>query len=435
MTICIATDGFSPQVGGIATFNKHLVAALLSAGHTVIVLYIDYDSNDEDRIMADGQFTKVVLRRTYTQYYKKWQPYFRPGGFNAPNWIAIGMAMREWILANQRLYNIDIIEVSDYGGAGIFLCDAALPPVVITGHGSLLQFSKYNFTGNEDSTEVIQQLERLSYVHADAVIAHSPANKEYLNSLCKREIAFSLMPWINEMGLIQKPVQDYKLVVVGGLQPVKGVYEMAAAMEILQRKEAAFTVYWIGGDTWLAPGYQKMSSYLQHKYPFVWQQNFIWKNEQSYLETQNDIAAAALVIIPAQFETFNYVALEAALQKKAMVITDKTGSAFHFTHGRDAWIIPANNADALADAILYLGDHPERCRQLGEKAYDTVHRIFLTQKIVTERSVIYRQTIQNRKNTVPGLRKELSFLDNYHTSLRKYYYCTRQFLKKITGKT
>lgn len=435
MTICIATDGFPPQVGGIATFNKHLVSLLTDADHKVIVLYMAYDSEENDQIITEGLLTKVILRKTYQQHYKQWQGYFRPGGYDAANWIAIGMAMRQWLLSNNNQFNIDVIEASDYGGCGIFLCDGSLPPVIITGHGSLVQLSRYNYSNNDDSYRVVCKLEELSFIQADAVIAHSQVNKLDLEKLFKRHIESATIPWINKDTGDNHPADKNKLLVIGGLQPAKGVYTMAAAMELLSFKQPGIVLEWIGGDTWLAPGQQKVSTYLEKKYPFVWQHNFIWKNEQSHSTTQQYLSSASLVIIPSDFETFSYVAIEAAVYKKAIVITDKTGASGLFTHGQDAWIVPANDPAALAEAILHLLSNPGLCKQLGENACHTIQLELTKEKIVAERLFVYNTAVQSQKQKGKGLHPDLSFLNNYRTSARKYYYCIRQFFKKLTGKS
>ncbi len=436
MTACIASDGFPPQTGGIATFNKHLVSLLLQEGHDVVLLLIDYENKSDDKIITESNFTKILLGKSYHQYYKHWQPYFRPGGFDAPNWIAIGLAMRDWLLNNHKFFKIDVIEASDYGGAGIFLCDSQLPPIVITGHGSLLQYSRYNFTKKDDSFKVIRKLEELSFLYGDEIISHSVLNKIDLEHIFKRRIVLAKIPWIHEatQEIHDDDVIENKLVVVGGMQPIKGIYDMITAMEILKIKKPSLILNWIGGDTWLAPGQKLMSPYLERKYPAVWQQNFKWKNLQSFEETQKDIATASLIIVPATFETFNYVALEAALFKKPILITEGAGASSCFTHSFDAYIVPANNPKAIAEAILYLHEKPTLCKELGNNAYQTIKETLNGKTIIAERIEIYKSAIKNKKKSTTGLHPSLLFLNQYRTSVRKYYYCIRRFTKKLIGR-
>lgn len=434
MTICIASDGFSPQVGGIATFNRHLVSLLTNTAHKVIVLSIEYNSEEDDLVKTEGLFTNIVLRKTYQQYYKKWQKYFRRGGYDAPNWMAIGMATRQWLLTNHKQFDIDVIEVSDYGGSAVFLCDNSLPPVVVTGHGSLLQLSRYNYSNRDDSYKVICKLEELSFHFADAIIAHSQVNKLDLEGIFKRRIESAAIPWVNDGKTDNGTATKNELLVIGGLQPAKGVYIMAETMQLLLLKEPGIKLNWIGGDTWLAPGQQKVSSYLKKKYPSAWGNNFIWKREHSYIDTQQELLSSSLVIIPSLFETFSYVALEAASAGKAIIITDKTGASYLFTHGHDAWIVPANDPEKLAEAIQHLYNDPELCKKLGDNAKRMVERTFNEKEIVEERIRLFQSIIQNRKPHTDTFEERLSFLKKYTAPSRKLYYFLRAFAKKLIGR-
>ncbi len=434
MTICFPTDGQPYGVGGISTFNNHLFALLLKEGHRVIAIHTETGSTGDDSISSNGFYTQVILRKTGNPYLDAWKPYFRPGGFDAPNWIAKGMATREWLLSNHKAYQIDIVEVADYGGLGIFLCDNSLPPVIITGHGSLFQFAGINYSGKNDSLEVITRLEELSCLSADAIITHSQLNKTRLEKWLKKPVRVTSMPWQYHQNRACSKVPG-KFITIGGLQPVKGIYDLMDAMELLRVKAAPIQVTWIGGDTWLAPAYQQMSVYLQKKYPDTWQHRLIWAGELDPEKTGREIAAASLVIIPGTFDTFNYVALEAATHGKAILITGNTGAAELFTHGEDAWIIPSNNPAAMADAILYLSNHPELCDKLGANACTTIRKKLNEDRMVSERLSVYSDVIDNRALTSPVRGNELDFLNRYRTATRKYYYCLRRFFKKLKEKT
>lgn len=435
MTICFVTDGYPGQTGGIATFNQNVSSLLTAAGHQVIILTADYENSGPARIATEGLITRVSLGESYQRIYRDWAPYFRAGGFNAPNWIAIGMAAREWLVDHHKTYEIDVIEAADYGGAGIFLCDAGLPPLLITGHGSLSQFSPYNYTGNDANARVVQQLEALSCQHADAVISHSPVNSTALEKQFREaNIRLALMPWTSEYTEETTATETGNMLTVGGLQPVKGVYDIFEALQLLHERNISFPFQWIGGDTWLAPHYRQMSKYLARKFPETWQQHFNWLNEMSPAATRTEMNKAALVIIPSLFETFNYVALEAASHKKAILVTAATGAAAYFTHGKNAWIIPPGNAAALAEAMTVLMENPDLRRELGENAGQMVKQLFTPNAIVESRISIYREVISNRKQQAVGLHPSLHFLGRYRSIPRKWYYISKGILKKLTGR-
>lgn len=435
MTICIATSNFPPETGGIATFYWHLAALLTKEGHRVIVL-IPHENTYEstgDEMIEKNNITIILLKKTYHKYLARYTPYFPTGGLNAPGWIAAGLAMKDWLLQNSNAYNIDIIEASDYGGLGIFLLSEKLPPVVITGHGTFIQLSRYNSVKKDSQTKLIRKLELLSLQKADAVITHSPQNQADLEQITMREINFATAPLINSEKEYTN-VSDEYVFVAGSLQKVKGAITVAEALNVYIKQNERVRLYWAGGDTFSAPGALRMSDYLEKRFPSIWNKNFIWLNELSHSESMNKMLHSGIVIIPSEWETFNYVALEAAAFQRPFIITQTTGAAYLFQHGYDAWIIPPNDPQQLADAILHLQKDAALRSHLGKNAANTIKKVFNENKLVEERINTYKQIIVNRKPTTGTHENELIFLKKYLTLERKYLFKLNAFLKRLLGR-
>lgn len=433
MTICIATDAFYPQIGGIATFYGNMAELLLQQGHRIIILTLSHNEEqalDEDEIVEEKGYTKVILKRSFYKEYYHYRKYFRPGGYMAPYWLAIGAAMRKWLLHCHEDFSIDIIEVTDYGGIGFFLCDEQLPPVTVTGHGCLEQYAYYNFTGNGEQVRLIQKLERLSFQYADSILAHSPLNREDLEKLSGREVLFATAPWIVKEGTPSTVQKNYFLV-VGGMQVVKGAITMAEAMEVCARENPEIKLHWIGTDFFVAPGQQRMSVYLQKKHPRTWGKNFTWLDEQDRTETQRMLASSLAIVVPSDWETFNYVALEAASTGRPLIITDKAGAVYLFTHEKDALIVPAKDPQALADVLLRLAGDAALRDELGRNAQLLVRKKFNRETIVQERIEAYKKTIGNRTKYNESFEERSRFLKKYLTLPRRIYYKTRSLAKKI----
>ena len=432
MTVCIATDSYYPQPGGIATFYGHLSKLLIQQGHQCIVLTIGSDINNvqkQDEVLEENGLTKVVLHKTYYEqlaYYKK---FFRPGGYEAYRWISIGVAMRKWLEQNATVYNIEIVEASDYGGFGLFLVDRSLPPLVISGHGSLLQYSKINFSGNDEQVLLIKKMEQLSFNCADGIIAHSYLNKEDLEKITSTPVAFATAPWINN-GVVESLPKKNFIAVIGGLQVIKGGITMAKTVELLAKNDPHFKLYWVGPDFFVAPGSERMSLYLRNTFKHIWGKNFIWLDQLSRDEAKKMLLTAQLIVIPSDWETFNYVALEAAWQGKPIIITKNTGAEYIFEHETEALVIPARDENALASAIIHLLANPGFAQQLGRNAHEKIKRLFFPEKIVEERLGAYRLFIKHRKKH-SNFQLRTSFLSRYISLHRKVYYRTRAILKRI----
>jgi glycosyltransferase involved in cell wall biosynthesis len=434
MTICIATSNYLPDEGGITTFNRYLSGMLQQAGHKAIILTVGYNSKqDDDDEVTNEQNGLIVtrLKKSYHKFYKKYKPYFRPGGYDAPNRIAMGYAMREWLLKNKETYAIDITEAADYGGIGVFLAGNDLPPVVLTGHGSLYQLSKYNYVRDDDHAKVIRKLEYLSYRNAGGVITHSAAAVQLLTAIPGCAIFPSTIPFIKtEVNYASSAVNSFALT-VGGLQKIKGPLVLAEALKIIYQRQPDIKVKWIGGDTYSAGPFISVAEKMAVEYSEVWGNYFEWMNTKTNEEVLQLIASSSFVIIPSLWETFNYTALEAASSCKAIIITNTTGAAEIFKHGHDTWIIPANNPQALADAIIHLQNNPELCKKLGENAKQTTENIFDEAKIVKERITVYKEIINAGTQPNETLKQRTRFLKKYITFPRKLYFTVRAVAKKI----
>lgn len=435
MTICLAITSFSPQVGLIATYYDNFSKLLSQYGHRVLILLIDHDSTptDEDEIREEKNITKIILKKRFHHFRNYYKKYFRPGGFEAQHWIANGFATREWLLKNHKAFDIDIIQTPDYGGLGVFLSDNDLPPLVVFGHGCLTQISRYNYVKDDSHVIILKKLEKLSFEQADAIMTHSPLNKQDLGQLTGRNIEFAIAPWKNDENIFQSSPTSNSIVVAGGLQAVKGAVVMAAAMCISAAKNPALCLNWFGGDTYTAEGNQSMTSFLQKKYPDIWNKNFVWQGKKTRQETKKELAAATFVVIPSLWETFGWTALEAASLGKSIIMTDKTGASYLFTHGYDAWIIPSNNPEKLAEAIELLSNNSELCKKLCNNAKLMVQQVFNEKEIAEERIKLFENIIQNRKPHTNTFEEQITFLIKYITLSRKLYYSLRAFAKKIIG--
>jgi glycosyltransferase involved in cell wall biosynthesis len=434
MNVCIITDSFSPDLGGIATFYGNLAELLICYGHRVVVVTADRNAtiNDADRIITNenGTMTKVILKKSYVQKFNYYKKFFRSGGLNAPSWIAMGLSIREWLLINHKAFNIEVIDTIDFGGMAAFFFDQQLPPVVITGHGSLTQYSKINHTKPDDHYKCITELEKLSFLYADLVLAYSPINQKNLQSFFGRPIGFSPAPWLYEK-LANYPIStDGNPLVVAGLQKIKGAEILCEALSIAVRESPKLQCEWIGMEFYTAPGGRAMAEFLQKKFPSLWNTHFLWLDAMERKETIHKIANASFVIVPSIFETFNYVSIEAATMGKAIILTEGTGASYLFTHGKDAWVVPSD-ARSLAKAILHFQNNPALCREMGENAKKLASRFLSEQKMCEERISNYDKAILIRKQNLITTNLYYHLIKKYTTSSRKNYYQFRAFAKKI----
>ncbi len=438
MTICIVSLLPLCEIGGVSTFNKNFIALFANANNKVIFLTVDDTKKVEDDIVLyeSSYLTNVILNRTYKKYKNYYKNFFSTGSSDAPKWIAIGYAVKQWLLQNSSSYKIDVIEVSDGIGIGTFLTDKSLPPVLLTAHGSSLQITQYDYNGHSEQTAIIQKLEQLSYKGANAIISHSPLNTTELRNFTNRRIFQTLIPWVINNNEAAYQHSDTFGLVVGKLRYLKGPITLCKALEQLQNKSQTIKVKWIGGDSVSLKNYSgTVSCYIKEKFPSIYGSSFEWVPGISTYETINEIKKAAYIIIPSVWETFNYVALEAASLGKAIIITRKTGASFLFTHDENALVIEENNEQELTSAIALLHMNKNLRERLGAAAKKLIQQTFKPESIVEQRIKIYEKVIADKKNSKEMLQESLTFLNPYLSYKRFLFFKGYNFLKKIYNKS
>jgi glycosyltransferase involved in cell wall biosynthesis len=79
---------------------------------------------------------------------------------------------------------------------------------------------------------------------------------------------------------------------------------------------------------------------------------------------------------PSYGEPFGLAIVEAMAMRKPVIACGTGGVPEIITHGRDGWLVEERSAEAVATAITALLNDGELCRQLGERARETVRDRF-----------------------------------------------------------
>lgn len=107
-------------------------------------------------------------------------------------------------------------------------------------------------------------------------------------------------------------------------------------------------------------------------------------------------AAIDLFCLPSHHEPFGIVLLEAMAHGAAVVTTDSEGPRHIVTPGGDALMAPRGNAEALADALGALLQHPDRAYALAEAARRTIATHYTIEKVGEKIETALLQIIASR---------------------------------------
>ena len=431
MTICFVTNMYYAETGGIPYYYRTLSSLLAEAGHIAIVLTQgDRDSYETDKLSKKKEGVQVVtLNETYRKYYLKYRSYYRRGGYEVYDWIAIGKAAREWLKKNSHEYGIELVCVQDYGGMGAFLCDPGLPPIMIEGHSALVQLGRFNGEVSGEQLELLKKMELAAFRCADSIITHSYFNQADLRQYTDRPILFARAPLKINIQPLAEPSGE--IIVISSLQQAKGSVFMAELLRELKKRNLSMTIHWYGSDTYTAPGGLKMSEWLAAHYADIWNQEFSWQGAVSPQAALQKMAEASLILIPSVWDTFNYCGPEAVLLQRPVVISQNAGCSYLFEKHSGVKVLPANDLKAWADFLSNQTAGSAFCKVPKPESAGFTTAYFSAHSIVSERIGMYELVLSARKNQPGKGVPDLSFLNKKHTLPRKIFFAIKYQMKKL----
>jgi glycosyltransferase involved in cell wall biosynthesis len=85
-------------------------------------------------------------------------------------------------------------------------------------------------------------------------------------------------------------------------------------------------------------------------------------------ETPALYRSADVFVLPAISEAFGRVVLEAMASGVPVIVSENTGAADTIEDGESGYVVPIRDADAIAERLLFLYEHPDQRQTMGEQA-------------------------------------------------------------------
>lgn len=103
-----------------------------------------------------------------------------------------------------------------------------------------------------------------------------------------------------------------------------------------------------------------------------------------------------LVIVPSYFEGLGLVAIEAMAAGRMVIASGVGGLKEIITNGKNGLLVPPKDPQALAKAIRYCFDHPEKTVEIGALARLTAMNNFSVQSFVRNYDKIYHELLESK---------------------------------------
>jgi len=114
------------------------------------------------------------------------------------------------------------------------------------------------------------------------------------------------------------------------------------------------------------------------------------------------INGAAAVVVPSRHESFSLVALQAALMARPVVATRVGGLPEVVVDGQTGLLVEPGSSDALAEAIAWLLEHPQKAVQIGQAGRQRAEEVFAWDRYVDAYDALYQRLIGRSAHKGPG---------------------------------
>lgn len=186
---------------------------------------------------------------------------------------------------------------------------------------------------------------------------------------------------------------ELNILFLSNMMKEKGVFTLLDACKILKDRNVDYHCHFVG----------KWSDITENDFNrYVYEHQLVDKVTAygtKYGEDKNDFFALAdLFVFPTYYhnECFPLVLLEAMQQKITCIASDEGGIPDVIDDGNTGYIVPNKNANAIADKIEYLYNHPEVNEQLGENGYNKYKEKFTLSVFERNFTEILTEIVNNK---------------------------------------
>jgi glycogen(starch) synthase len=400
--VLISRDFPPNHSGGIATFTKDLAEALAAQGNIVDVITESHDINRVD--LEEGIWVHRMLTREI-------EP--TPGAVkrNIPhviwNWSATALEEARRIATHRK---IDIVEAPIWDCEGIAFLLAGNWPLVTSLHTTLHFWIESHPEQRQDAAWMASfgtpmlSLERALMTEAVAVRANSHAivseiERVYGFEFDKRSTVIVPHGMGAEKAPVAPAVKDrLTLLFVGRLESRKGIDVLLNAVPDIFAAEPGLHLRILGDDLLPGPdGRTFKESFRASGAGKRWAANVSFEGRVDDQTLRTAYADCDVFVAPSRFESFGLVFLEAMREGKPVVGCMAGGMPEVVMHEVNGLLVPPDDAEALAQAIIRLLRSPELRKSMGDAGRKLFLERFTSARMAEATGVLYQVVVENHR--------------------------------------
>jgi len=191
------------------------------------------------------------------------------------------------------------------------------------------------------------------------------------------------LPLRYELNLDNK---DILLACVGRLNFQKGQDCLIRAIKILLQKGVKVKLLLIGPDFW--------NGYLQRLV-----KNLMLEKDVIFMGPRNDVARILqqidIYVAPSRWEGLSFALCEAMLSKKPCIASDLPWHSELLFNKKTALSISVNNTKEIAEAIMWIIEHPLESKEIAQRAQKLIVEKFTVQNMANRYEKLYLKLLKD----------------------------------------
>jgi glycosyltransferase involved in cell wall biosynthesis/GT2 family glycosyltransferase len=383
MKICLVCSEYPPALhGGIGVVNQVLARALVQRGHEVRVI----------GIYAEEGYAEDAGVRV-------WRLRSARGRFG---WIADRRALYRTIAQWSRAGEIDLVEVSDWGGAAAFWPQLPVP-VVARVHGSA---TYYAAEMNQPVPWMTGLLERRSMRRADfwcSVSQYAAAQTQKIFGLRAGAHAVLYNPVTLPADVQHVLPAGRRVVFTGTLTPKKGVVSLIKAWPAVRAACPDAELHLLGKDGRTDAG-DSMQSFLQLQLDASTAPSVVLHGHVGREAVLKQLRESRVAVFPSYSEAFALAPIEAMGCGCPTIYSRRSSGPELIRDGQDGLLIDPDRPQEIAQAIVRVLTDDKLAAALSAGGAHRVRERFSLETLVKENEEFYNCCIGRGVQRLPGWR-------------------------------
>lgn len=231
--------------------------------------------------------------------------------------------------------------------------------------------------------------DRLAMHLSDAVVCCSQWTEDYYRPFCTKPIS-TICNWSVDEGSAEGKVTDGVFACLNTFDPHKGVKVLLEAALILRKASYKFKIELHGSG----PEEAALREFVQ--------KNNLEKNV-FFCGRTNDVGKvysnSFCLVQPSSLESFGLTITEAMSYSRPVIAVASGGPKQIVVDGETGFLVPPNDAEALAEKMAYLLDHSEQAVSMGKHGRERYKAFFSPERAKQEFLELFEHVLATREET------------------------------------